>query len=115
MSNEKQVSSEATLGMKLVQKTKELMREQIEEHGSLDEHWDLDVDKEIVEEEVYTSDELFEKFQDIFNNLWDDCLDQVTYELRQAEADRRDRERTDRRAYSAEKNRVANKINSKYN
>lgn len=100
---DKQVSEEASLGMKLVQKTKELMKRELNKHGELDEDWDLDIDKDIVEEEVITSDEFFERFKAIFDNLWDEVADEVLYEKRQAESDRREIERTDRRAYQAEK------------
>jgi len=109
------LAKEITLSLRLVKKMRELMKKSIEEHGELDEEWNLDIDQDYVDEDVILSDEFYEKYKKIFDHLWDEVADEATYEMRQGKQERLDRERTDRRAFNAEKNRVANNINKKYN
>jgi hypothetical protein len=89
--------------------------DEIEEQGEIDECGDLDIEKDFVYEEVIQDEKITQALESILDTFWDEATEQAKYQKRQAWQEQRDRERTDRRAFIAEKNRVANKINKKYN
>lgn len=109
------LAKEATLGLKLVKKMRELMKQKIMEHGELDDHWDLKLNPDLVDEGVIQSDEFYSKYKKIFDHLWDEVYEEALYEMRQGKQDELDKERTDLRAFNIEKSRTANKINKRYN
>lgn len=100
MSKKERKQSKQNEKLNLLAELAEVIAEETEKvllkEGELDEHWDLDVDKIVVEEEVLMSDEVYQVLEKIFTLRYKELKDKVTYYMRQGEADERDKRRTDR-------------------
>lgn len=103
-------------GIKLVNKITQLAKRKLTEHAEVDENGDVELpDFDDLSCYVLEDEKLGDAVIEMLKEHYDELSEQVTYEERVAWSDRKERERTDRRAFNAEKSRVVNKINKKYN
>lgn len=89
------MENKMTVTLRFVKEVKKILKDKLREESKLDECWDLVADKEVVEEEIITSEEFYKQAQKITNQLWASVVDEVTYEKRQLRSEIRAKQRSE--------------------
>lgn len=111
-----QVSKKANAGLELLNSVLQRVKKIMTEEAEVNNNGDVEI---LEPEELFPylfEDEKFgDAVEEAVKEFYEELSDQVTCEERQVWAHKREKRRTDHSEYVAEKNRVANKINKKYN
>lgn len=103
---------QANKGLTLINLVKQLTKKYLTEETEIDQVGEVTVPHpDLVLEDLMEDDQFVDKITEIMEEAYPELSDQITYEMRVCWAEERETERTDRRAFAVEKNRVANKIN----